>query len=344
MTRLQLAGISLVAVVFAVGLGYASVEVPFLASSWLGQAVDMPGYDSGPQFERAEAFVVSHHLRPIGLGCLSAIVLMMATGLVMERRAPALVGAVAIFLPVFGHFAASMFFLAGLGLLRILWLPVLDLSYRAMSLGEVVFVPYAAVVWLAATAGVDVRGPIAWLAMTGGALVFVAGTMAWFVARVRARSVADFWVYRISRHPQYLGWIVWSYGLMLHVGRHSELYQFKISWGLGSSLPWMVSTFVILGVAMLEEVHMRREVGDRYEIYRSRTPFLFPLPRSLAVIASAPMRWTLGHDEPASGREVVIVVGLYIGITVLLSLPLVVTGWPASSGWWGFPYNVWPFG
>ena len=343
MGRRQLAALSLVTVVFAVGLSYASVELPLLTSRWLVDALDMPGYDSGMQFEHAEAFVAANHLRPIGFVALTVVVLLTTIGLVMERRGPAIAGAVAVFLPVFGHFAASMFFLAGLGVLRILWLPVLDLSYRALSLGDVVFAPYAVLVWLMAIAGFDARSAVGWIVMATGLSIFALATLAWFVARARCEEVADFWVYRVSRHPQYLGWIVWSYGLMLYLARHSQLFHFKISWGVGSSLPWVISSLVIVGVAMLEEVRMRRDAGERYETYRRQTPFLVPLPKSVAAVVAAPMRWTLRAQAPESGKDVAIVVGLYAAMVLLLSLPIVLLGWPAPTGWWGFPYNVWPF-
>ncbi|NIO37088.1 hypothetical protein GTO27_05230, partial [Candidatus Bathyarchaeota archaeon] len=29
------------------------------------------------------------------------------------------------------------------------------------------------------------------------------------------RKIYDFWIYKYSRHPQYLGFILWSYGVML---------------------------------------------------------------------------------------------------------------------------------
>jgi hypothetical protein len=194
-----------------------------------------------------------------------------------------------------------------------------------------------------AVAGLDIRDLLAWLAMGGGIFIFAAGVLAWFVARASGERLADFWAYRLCRHPQYLGWMLWSYGLLLYVARHSELSHFKISWGLGSSLPWLVAAAVIVGVAMLEEIRMRRDLGAAYEAYRRRAPFLVPLPGWLAAMVAAPMRWLLGKNAPETGGEVARVVGLYLAIAVVLSLPGVVLGWPAPTGWWGFPYNVWPF-
>jgi hypothetical protein len=120
--------------------------------------------------------------------------------------------------------------------------------------------------------------------------------------------VADFWIYRISRHPQYLGWILWSYGvyLLLLAGRYP-----RRSWGIDASLPWLVSTLVFVGVAMLEEVGMRKRYGEDYERYRRATPFLFPVPAAVAAVVRWPTRLLFGKDVPGRRREVAILVSLY---------------------------------
>lgn len=331
------------AVVFAVGLTFASVELPRLISGWLMRIFEFPGFDSGRNVEQTEAFVSCNGLRVVGYLGLSAVAVMIVAGLALERRRFAVAGAVALFLPVFGHFAASMFFLAGLGVLRVLFLPVMDRSYDLMALGEVAFVPYMAVVYPFACAGVDIREAVIWAAMAGGMLLFIAGVLAWCLTKFRGVSMAEGWVYRISRHPQYLGWIIWSWGLLLYVSRHSELYQFKISYGVPSSLPWLLSAMAIIGVALCEEVAMERRLGDDYRRYTDRTPFLMPLPRWLRTIVAAPMKWVLGSPSPESGRDVIRIVALYTVILILLSVPFVIFGWPAATGWYAFPYNVTPF-
>jgi hypothetical protein len=175
-----------------------------------------------------------------------------------------------------------------------------------------------------------------------GSAIFVISTLAWLIARYGQRDVADTWLYRFSRHPQYLGWIVWSYGLLLYVLRHSELYQFKIGWGMPSSLPWLVATLVIVGVAMIEEIRMTEAAGAPYTAFRERTPFLVPLPRWLACVIAAPMRVVIRRPWPVSGGQVAAVIGVYAAILIAASVPFVVFDWPPRIGWWGFPYNVWP--
>jgi hypothetical protein len=126
-------------------------------------------------------------------------------------------------------------------------------------------------------------------------------------------------VYRISRHPQYLGWIVWSYGVYLLL---LQLRYPKRSWGISGSLPWLLSTMVIIGVAMMEEVGMRRKHGETYESYRQSAPFLFPVPGFMERLFSLPFRIFFGTWRPNRIREVAIVLGFYtlvlIGASSLL--------------------------
>jgi protein-S-isoprenylcysteine O-methyltransferase Ste14 len=335
--------LGVLAVVFAAGLAFASVELPRVASGWLMEVVDFPGFDSGREAERADAFIQSHGLRVVGYASLLLVAAAVVAGLLTGRRALAAAGAVALFLPVFGHFAASMFFLAGLGMFRVIFLPVLDRSHDLMALGEVAFVPYMAAVYPPALLGFDARDLVVWGTMTVGMAVFILGVYSWFLTRARGSGVADSWVYRISRHPQYLGWILWSYGLLLYVSRYSELYHFKISYGVPSSLPWLLSTMVIVGVALAEEVAMDRRYGESYRSFAARTPFLLPTPRWLARLVEAPMRLVLGGRRPRSGADVLRVVFIYTLVLILASVPFVVFDWPAVTAWYAFPYNVPPF-
>lgn len=335
--------LAFLAILVAIALTWASIELPRLANAFLHDAFEFPGFDSGREPEAAESFIRSNHIRLIGYTSLALVVLLILVGFVAGRGGMASVGAVALFLPVFGHFAMSMFFLAGLGILRVIWLPLLDISYDVLRLGDISYVPYMVAVYPPALLGADIRTSFSYVAMGCGILVFILGTFAWFQARLQRMGVADFWAYRFCRHPQYLGWILWSYGFMIYVTLHSTLYRFKIAYGVPNSLPWLLSTLVIVGVALAEEIRMRRERGEEYRAYCRRTPFLFPLPRVVRTVVAAPMRLVLGRDRPESGPQVVAAVGLYAALCIALSVPFMVFEWPFRTGWYGFPYNVFPF-
>jgi protein-S-isoprenylcysteine O-methyltransferase Ste14 len=301
----------LLALVFTVGLSFASVELPYLIDEAIMEAVPTPGFDSqADEVSRikTELFISHYHLRAIGYGCFGAILLLIVVGFVTRRSGFAALGALAFMLPVFAQFAGVMFFLAGLGLLNVLWLPVLDVSFALSGLGAVIRAPYDALRWLLGLFGVGGYWPIVYFFIGSGLLLFFLGTLAWLQARAQRQAVAVSWVYRISRHPQYLGWIIWSYGiyLLLLQGRYP-----RRSWGISASLPWLISTVVIIGVAMMEELNMRKRHGEVYDSYLRSAPFLFPLPAVIGRLFASPFRALFRKERPDRRREIAAVLILY---------------------------------
>ena len=322
--------LTLLAIIIAIALTWAFVVLPYWVSGAIyafSQSETAAELHHGPQDEESQPYIDTYHLRTIGYISLILVFGMIIVGILAERRGLAIAGGVAFFLPVLGHFALSMFFLAGLGLLRTIWMPLLDASYSAtgdasfnfFGLADIIFLPYIIVVYLISWLGIDARGAVGYIVMGLGLFIFVLGMLAWFTTHLEKRDTADIWIYRFSRHPQYLGWIIWSYGLVLYWIHENEGAHFKISWGIPDSAPWLIATMVIIGVAMLEEIRMRRDQGADYDAYSERTPFLLPLPRFVTRIIAAPMRLVLRKDWPESGKDVAIVVVLYTVILLLLS-------------------------
>ncbi|MDH3297764.1 MAG: HEAT repeat domain-containing protein [Gemmatimonadota bacterium] len=317
----------LLAAVFAIGLTFATVELPYLVDDVLQTSVTTPGLDShADEISRlkTELFISHFHLRAIGYVCFALLVLAIVVGFATRRTELAAVGALGFMLPVFAQFAGVMFFLAGLGMLNLLWLPVLDVSFELSRLGLVVRAPYDLLMWLFRQVGIDGYWPTVYLFLGSGLLLFFLGTFAWLSARAREQDVADFWVYRISRHPQYLGWILWSYGVYLLLLRN--LYP-KRSWGIDASLPWLVSTLIIIGVAMMEELHMRQKFGAAYEAYRRRAPFLLPVPKFVATLFTLPSRLLFRKNTPERKREVAVVMSLYAVVLIAISALAYGGGW-----------------
>jgi protein-S-isoprenylcysteine O-methyltransferase Ste14 len=305
----------LLSAVFVVGLTFATVELPRLIDRALQDTVTTPGFDSHADTVgrlKTELFIAHYRLRAIGYGCFAALLVLVGLGFGSRRTGLATLGGLAFMLPVFAQFAGVMFFLAGLGLLNVVWLPVLDVSFALSRLGLVIRAPYDLLRWLFGIFHTNGYWPIVLFFIGSGLLVFFLGTYAWLSGRARGRAVAEGWVYRISRHPQYLGWILWSYGvyLLLERGRYP-----RRSWGISASLPWLLSTMVIIGVALLEELQMSRRHREAYEQYRRSAPFLFPVPSFIGRLSSLPVRILFKRDRPERKREVAVVVSLY---TVLL--------------------------
>jgi protein-S-isoprenylcysteine O-methyltransferase Ste14 len=183
--------------------------------------------------------------------------------------------------------------------------------------------------------GLDIRLGLAYLLTNLGLLIFFLGILAWFYARWQKKGTADFWIYRFTRHPQYLGWIVWSYGLMLRasLSRGIPLHNTNP----GASLPWLVSSLIIVCIALSEEVHMSREHGEEYQNYRTRAPFLFPLPGFVSKGISYPLRLILRKEWPDRRWDLVWTFLICLTVIVLLSLPFLILDWPPGGGWMDWP-------
>lgn len=305
------------ALVFTVSLTFVSVELPRLADSFLQKSVDLPDVATGLDGQnayRTELFLKHYHIRWLGYVSLSIVLLLVVLGFVTSRSSWSTAGAIFLFLPVFGHFAMTMFFLGGLALTRIIWLPFLDLSFDMMRLGDIVLLPYHLLVNISEGLVPGVSKILPYLFTGVGLLIFAWGVLAWFFARIRNRVVADFWIYRFSRHPQYLGWIIWSYGIMLFPGN-----TMKRSFVIANTLPWLISTLIIIGVAFMEEIKMKRLAGDEYHLYLQKTPFLFPLPRALSRLLWSPLKLFAKKDLPHRKRQVVLLLVFYGVISILAS-------------------------
>lgn len=309
----------LLAVIFSIGLTFASMEGPELLNKALYgtvPALDVDSQADESAVARTELFINHYHLRLIGYVCFGLMIALIAAGFITGKKGIASAGALLMFLPVFAQFAAVMFFLAGLGVLNVVWMPVLDISFNAGQLGDIVYLPYRLLRSLFLKIGFDVHYPLVYFLIGTGLLLFIIGTYTWFISRQRKKNMADFWIYRISRHPQYLGWIIWSYGMLLALMRVN--YP-KRSWGIAASLPWMLSAMIIIGVALLEERKMKALFGNQYEIYREKTPFLFPLPKFLSKPFAIPTRLLFKKKFPERKGEIAVVLSIYLLLLVGLS-------------------------
>jgi protein-S-isoprenylcysteine O-methyltransferase Ste14 len=238
-------------------------------------------------------------------------------GYLTRRSGWAIAGAIGLFIPVFGQFAFSMFFLAGLGVLRVGWLPFLDISFDILDLGKVIYVPYWILMWFFGLFKWNAHTFLSWFFMASGALLFTWGVLLWFKARYGGDKVAKSWIYKISRHPQYLGWILWSYGFILFSPFEKSM---KMSWSVPSSLPWLLMTMIIIGICLMEEIKMMQVTEGKYASYRESSPFLFPLPAWLNRILTWPGRLVTRGEYPLKTGQVLWIVLIYTVIFMALSL------------------------
>jgi len=325
-----LAGISLLAVVFTVALTFATLQLPVILGNWLSNY--FPDIHPVIEPERVAEFMVV--ARPIGYACLVVIAILIVAGFMTGKKKLSIFGSFAFFLPTFGYFFASMFFLAGLGILRIPFIPFWDPSINLMNFGDISYLPYMALVYPFWLAGVDIRMAISWVAVGLGLFIFVMGTVTWFYGKVQRRKTVDFWIYRYTRHPQYLGFIIWSYGVMLIAAQ-----QLVPMGGAnpGASLPWLLTSLVIICIALAEENRMRKEDSERYLQYTATAPFMVPVPKLVATLITSPIRLLLKKNRPETGKELLATFAVYATLLILLSLPFVLLDWPPGIGWSDWP-------
>jgi len=323
------------AVVYGIGATFFTAELerlvertitPYIIDSPEVEAMNREVYSGVDQFMR------SRHVRTIGYVCLAAVVLLTIVGLIAGKRGLAWLGSIGLILPIYAYFVIHMSFLAGLGILSALWLPFWG---DLVKLGDVAYLPYMILVYPFSLVGIDIRLFLADLFTSLGLFIFILGVLAWFYARFQKKGTADFWIYWYTRHPQYLGWIVWSYGLMLRasLNRHIPIHNSNP----GASLPWVISTLTIVCIALSEETRMKREHDEEYERYREGAPFMLPLPKLFSRAASLPLRLVLRKEWPESGWDLLLTFAIYLVVVVLLSLPFIMLHWPSGGGWMDWP-------
>jgi hypothetical protein len=110
------------AIVFSVGLTFATLEAPRVLDRLLSRFIDVPEFHPAIEPDAIEEWMNSHHVRAIGYVCLGLLIVLIIVGFLSERTGLSTLGTIAFFLPTFGYFATYMFFLGGLGILRVAWL------------------------------------------------------------------------------------------------------------------------------------------------------------------------------------------------------------------------------
>ncbi|MFX1395672.1 MAG: DUF1295 domain-containing protein [Promethearchaeota archaeon] len=307
------------AIIFTLSLFYLSIEIPRVINEYL--LGFYPDIHPVLEPERVESFIA--FLMPIGLICLAIVVILIFVGFYIEKRKITSLGSFLLFLPSFGHFVAAMLFLAGIGILQVMYLPLLNSEYNILDLGFVINVPILTLDiffnWIQSRS--TFTNILRNLIVFSGLLIFVLGVLAWFNGKRSRSGVYDSSVYKYSRHPQYLGFLIWSYGI------HSlsfPVYSFPMgaNW-ISYSLPWLFSALIVVSVAFFEDIKMNESNPEVYGDYRSRTQFLIPLPKFVRNALLFPLKKVFKKDFPENGKEIFFIILFYGGICVLISFILI---------------------
>jgi len=299
-------------ILFTIMMIYLTFEAPILINGLLLNY--FPDYGL---MWKEPAIKMVEIMRPFGYAAFLLTLILVLAGFLTKRLKLSVLGSIVLYIPIFGHFVSSMFYFAGIGLLRLLWLPIFDISPEALRLGEIVYLPYRLL-------PSSLYSSVTLIILAVGILILCIGTTTWFFGKLTGNQIIDFWIYKYSRHPQYLGWLVWSYGVLTLIEYESFVHGFVQGGYVPSpSLSWLLFALIIIGVALAEENEVLKKHYVKYLRFRANTPFMFPLPNQVSMLIITVNRLLLSKDYPENVKETAVLLAFYGVILILLSLPII---------------------
>jgi protein-S-isoprenylcysteine O-methyltransferase Ste14 len=321
-------GIYLTALLATLFFTYVTLQIP----GFLSSINDGVFYDICRHFKRVGLRLDSVVI--LGDVILILVLAMAIMGIIWRRYYASFPSAVVYFAPTLFVFVVGMSTLfTGL---EILYFPITYVfrEYEIFSrnlwkffyVGQVFLAPY----WVAITAFASEGGRI-WANIKQvrdvygstfivvGLLVLFLGVAAWLNTKYQGRRLVDSGIYRLTRHPQYLGYILWSYGMLVLSTYNQAPWRQPVE----MTLNWFVSSLILVGLALAEEINLRIDDGLNYGDYAERASFMFPLPRLVRKVFLTPFRIIWGSDHPENLRAVFKTLVL---IFLVVSLPELILG------------------
>jgi len=266
-------------------------------------------------------------LKWIGLIMLILLVLLISIGFLIKRFDLSMTGSVFMMLPVLSTFALPMiFYLSGLNAFLLLWLPLLKIFPGILTLGDILFAPFIPILvyW-----GFSEEDPLFDVLATPyiaiSLIVLILGTFILFFSiatllcgKTTEKNVVDFWIYRYTRHPQYLGFLMVTYGTII--------FMCALRWSNQNVTPpptlfWLLTALSTIGLAIHEENKLIVKNNSDYRNYRERTPFMIPLPKHLINLILMPCRVALEKNWPENDKEILKILLIYGILAIILSIP-----------------------
>jgi protein-S-isoprenylcysteine O-methyltransferase Ste14 len=240
-------------------------------------------------------------------------------GLWKNSSKHSLLGATLYFLPVFEHFTWSMISVMGIGLMLLIWRP-----FTYVPKADIINIPIELVAgttlpveYIGASPGKDRIFMFSDILMIVGFSILFFSIFNYLYARLTNKDLVDYWIYRYIRHPQYLGYIIYSYGVY---ARTTVVYGIN-TLGLvsyPSSFPWVLSFLLIICIALNEEMNFVRKF-ESYSDYREKTSFMIPLPRFLSKMIQLPYNLIVKNHAPESRKQITILFFVYLILFILVS-------------------------
>ncbi len=317
----------ILAIIFTIGLIFATFGIPTIVNEFLRKYI--PDFGLIPLESD-----IYYKFKLYGYISLSILLLLIIAGIILGKTRLLTTSSIVVNLSFFGYFAFAMFVFAGIGVLRVIWYPLVSLSPQLMRLGDATLTPillpiiimkcfinhinyhwlihFSQSMWFLASIG---------LMAIGGFIMFL-GIFTFLYGKFIKCEIIDFWIYKFIRHPQYLGFIIYSYGFLLTV--------IWIPYPRGGyypppTLPWLISFLLIIASALIEEINLKKQFGEKYIKYMEKTSFMMPLPCILKELISLPLKLIFGKNYPERKIEVLVIVAIYFILMILASIPIVYT-------------------
>lgn len=314
--------------IFSIALLYSTIELPHILNKFLINI--FPDY--GLQWNEAEKLI--NFIRPISYICFIATIFLIIIGFILKKSQLSFLGSLILYLPTFSYFASVMFFLSGIGIIRFLWLPIIELFtgswpekiYAAsyfLELGDFIYMPYDVLRFIFINLAKDFPlyifdNMVFYLIIYLSAFIFFLSCASWFYGKFKGLKIIDFFTYKYSRHPQYLSFLIWSYGLLIY----DKYIFYPPKGGYFASPPifWLIMAFIIIGLALYEEKEMIRTHDEAYIKYRGKTPFMLPLPKVISNLILSPIRLLFKKTYPEKNIEIFSILTIYFIILIIISL------------------------
>jgi protein-S-isoprenylcysteine O-methyltransferase Ste14 len=328
----------LFSIIFTISSLFIMFSIIFMLNDILEEFIKDPWYVAvGPTHNYAyqqeyDAIVAS--LKPIGYICFLITILLIFIGLILKRYQISLFGSYVFYIPLFGQFSIAMSALfAGIGVFRIIWMPFFDIESELLNAAAIILLPFVIIPLMSTLVFliifylnlepdiyytlfvIDILLMFALILL--GLFIFMFSVVTWFYGKFQRKKIINFWIYRYSRHPQYLGLILFNYGLLIFP---ITLPFIRISL---PTLPWLVVTLIIIGMAINEENKFLNENNEKFINWRNKTPFMIPLPKVIMSLLLIPVRILLKKDWPETNKEIIFTLLIYGFLVLILSLPFI---------------------
>ncbi|MHA1947091.1 MAG: hypothetical protein ACW97W_13390 [Candidatus Hodarchaeales archaeon] len=321
-------------ILFTLVFFYILVALPEILHEILLPYVPDPyfsGWETQPLYDS-----IVEEWSPIGSILFLLLIFLIVLGVIIKRFKLSSLGSFTLYLPIFANFCFIMLSFAGIGLIRLLWYPILQNNPQIFLLGDfigplsilfedlirlptsLIPLPISIPFYFLETLLLMLFVTLLYCFVMIGIGIFMFSIITWFYGKFSGKNLLDFWIYKYSRHPQYLGFLIWNYGL---IGLNSTYTS--IAPGVHGPNPiifWLISALFIIGAAIQEEQKLRKELTEEHELWRKNIPFLLPLPSRITNGMQWFVKRLINKDWPSNYKEILIVLAFFGLLIVLINL------------------------